>query len=420
MVPARAVLGYGRRMPASTNWPGRRPAPLLIWSITLTGITANTLVSPVLPDVIAHFDRPDSAAGLLVASASLPGVLAAPVIGVLADRHGRKRVLVPCLVLFGITGVVTALAPTFWLLIAARLLMGIGTAGLINLAVVLIGDHYEGADRIREVGRNAAVLTSGLALLPMLSGVLGALGSWRLSLAPSSLGLLTAVAAARSLDDVRPPNEQDSLRGQIAAARKVLRSPPIRATIASGFLIFVMIFGLFLTTLPVHLDDVFGLSAAPRGLLLGVPSLSSTLIALNLTRLRQFLGLRSLLVAGAAAFGVALLGMGLAPALWMVVIGLLLYGAGEGATVPSLQETTAARAGAAQRGVVLAAWVAAVRLGQATGPLLFAPMFAGIGTSATLVAGSTVALAVLGIHLFSQIGLEEDGAPGGGQGHCAG
>ena len=328
--------------------------------------------------------------------------------------------LVPCLVLFGITGVVTALAPTFWLLIAARLLMGIGTAGLINLAVVLIGDHYEGADRIREVGRNAAVLTSGLALLPMLSGVLGALGSWRLSLAPSSLGLLTAVAAARSLDDVRPPNEQDSLRGQIAAARKVLRSPPIRATIASGFLIFVMIFGLFLTTLPVHLDDVFGLSAAPRGLLLGVPSLSSTLIALNLTRLRQFLGLRSLLVAGAAAFGVALLGMGLAPALWMVVIGLLLYGAGEGATVPSLQETTAARAGAAQRGVVLATWVAAVRLGQATGPLLFAPMFAGIGTSATLVAGSTVALAVLGIHLFSQIGLEEDAAPGGGQGHCAG
>ena len=390
-------------MSTRAAWPGRTPPPLLIWAVTLTGITANTLIAPVLPDIVADFGRGDSASGLLVASASLPGVVAAPMIGLLADRHGRRRVLVPCLIIFGTMGLAGSLAPTYWTLVLSRLLMGIGTAGLINLAVVLIGDHYDGNERIRQVGRNAAVLTGGLALMPMISGALEGIGGWRLSLLPSSLALVTAAAAWIVLDDVRPPDVSSSLRGQLRAGREALALPAIRATVLSGFLIFVMIFGLFLTTLPVHLKEEFGLSAAPRGLLLGIPSITSTLIALNLARIRGALGLRRLLITGAALFGISLLAVGLSPTLIAVVLGLLVYGGAEGATVPSLQETTVARAPAEQRGVVLAVWVSAVRLGQAVGPLLFAAVFGAIGTGATLIAGSAVALLVLMIHAGSAI-----------------
>ncbi|MFV0315913.1 MAG: MFS transporter [Microthrixaceae bacterium] len=394
--------------PTSVAWPGHRPPPLLIWAVTLTGITANTLIAPVLPDILDDFSRPDSAAGLLVASASIPGVLAAPAIGLLADRVGRRRVLVPCLVLFGVMGVVGSLAPSYWTLVASRVVMGLGTAGLINLAVVLIGDHYDGAERIRQVGRNAAVLTAGLALMPMLSGALESLGGWRISLLPSSLALLTAMAARMSLDDVKPPGTAQTVRSQLGEAMTILRTPAIRATVLSGFLIFVMVFGLFLTTLPVHLEEQFSLSAAPRGLLLGIPSITSTLIALNLTTLRTAMGLRRLLVAAAGLFCVSLLVVGLAPTLIAVVLGLLLYGAGDGALVPSLQEVTVSSAPAEMRGVVLAVWVSAVRLGQAIGPLLFAAVFASIGTGATLAAGSLIAAAVLVIFARSGIAAPVD------------
>lgn len=374
--------------------------------ITLTGITANTLIAPVLPDIVDDFGRSDGAAGPLVAAASLPGVLAAPVIGLLADRFGRRNVVVPCLAILGIAGVMSTLAPNYWVLVGARLGMGFGTAGLINLAVVLIGDHWDGSERVRQVGRNAAVLTAGLALLPLLSGMLAAIGGWRLSLAPSAFGLVTAAAAWVLLDDVRPPHADLALLDQLRAAGHVLRTPAMTATVASGFLIFVMIFGLFLTTLPVHLEQEFGLEAAARGALLAVPSVSSTLIALNLARLRARFGLRSLLVLGAALFGISVLGVGLAPTVVGVVVALLAYGAAEGTTVPSLQEVTAARAPSSQRGVVLAAWVAAVRLGQATGPLLFAAIFTAIGTSATLVLGSLVCVPVLLLHGFTAMGSE--------------
>jgi MFS family permease len=287
--------------------------------------------------------------------------------------------------------------------------MGVGAAGLINLAIVIIGDHWDGKERVTQVGRNAAVITVGLALMPLTSGMLASVGGWRLSLAPSALALVVAAVAWNRLDDVRPPHASVTLNDQLRSAAAVLRTPTIAATIASGFLLFVMIFGLFLTTLPVHLEQEFSLSAAPRGVLIAIPSITSTLVALNLARLRSRFGLRALLVVGAASLGVSLLTVGASPTVAGVVVGLLVYGLGEGAIIPSLQETAVARASPAQRGVVLATWVAAVRLGQSIGPLLFAAMFDRIGTSATLMLGSLVCIPILLLHGFTSMG--EDTAP---------
>ena len=89
------------------------PPPLpLIFSVTITGILANTLVGPAIPDILEAFGQPDSRAGVFVAAGTLPGIVMAPVIGVLADRFGRRAVLVPCLTAFGVFGLLSALAPT--------------------------------------------------------------------------------------------------------------------------------------------------------------------------------------------------------------------------------------------------------------------------------------------------------------------
>src|SRR3546814_17585845 len=73
----------------------------LIFTITVTGILSNTLVVPAIPDILDAFDLPDSQAGVFVAAGTLPGIVMAPVIGILADRHGRRAVLVPGLASFG-------------------------------------------------------------------------------------------------------------------------------------------------------------------------------------------------------------------------------------------------------------------------------------------------------------------------------
>src|SRR5262245_44076840 len=173
----------------------RKPPLPLIYSITLTGILANTLPVAPLPDILEYFHQPDSAAGLFVAAGALPGVVMAPVIGVLADRFGRRRVLVPCLVCFGVFGLASAFSQSYAMLLGLRLAQGLGAAGLVNLAVVLIGDHWTGIERARLIGYNAAVLTVSIAVVPAIGGALADLGTWRWSFAPYSLALLTAVAA---------------------------------------------------------------------------------------------------------------------------------------------------------------------------------------------------------------------------------
>lgn len=81
--------------------PAVRPPFGLILSITLTGIMGNTLVTPATPDIVAGLGGGPTGVGLLLAAATAPGVILAPIIGVLADRFGRRRILIPCLVIFG-------------------------------------------------------------------------------------------------------------------------------------------------------------------------------------------------------------------------------------------------------------------------------------------------------------------------------
>lgn len=355
---------------------------------------ANTLIAPAIPDILDDLGIGAGKAGLLVAAATLPGIFMAPVIGLLADRYGRRGVVVPCLAVFGVAGGSAALAPSFEVLLGLRLLQGLGSAGLINLGVVLIGDHWDGAERAKVIGQNSAVLTASLAVLPPLGGLLTDLGGWRATFAPYWLGLLTALAVLAVLP--RGAVERDVRIGeQVRRAAGFLRSSSVLFSMGTGVVVFVLIFGLFLTALPLHLEREFQLGATARGLVLGLPAVTSTVAALSLGRLVARHGARPLILGAMGLFAIAFAVIGLAPALPLLIAGSLLYGLGEGVTIPSLQDVVAGAAPASSRGSVVAVWVSGVRAGQTTGPLLAGALVASAGAPTTFVAGSLLVVALL-------------------------
>jgi MFS transporter, ACDE family, multidrug resistance protein len=320
-------------------------------------------------------------------------VVVAPLIGLLADRFGRRELLVPCLAVFGLAGGAAAVAPSFAVLLACRLLQGVGAAGLINLAVVLIGDGWEGADRARVIGQNSAVLTVSIAAIPPLGGALADLGGWRATFVPYWLGLVTAAVVLVVL----PRSERRQVRTaeQVRDAWVYLRTPRMVATVATGVVAFVLVFGLFLTTLPLHLRGEFGMGATGRGLILGLPALTSTVAALSLGRLSRRFGARRLVLGASALFAVAFVLIGTAPLIALLALGALVYGVGEGLSFPALQDIAAGAAPATSRGAVVAVWTGGVRAGQTTGPLLASALVAPLGTGGTFVAGAGVAAALL-------------------------
>jgi MFS transporter, ACDE family, multidrug resistance protein len=370
---------------------GRPPLPL-IFAITVTGITGNTLITPSLPEILVGVGARPELAGLLIAAATLPGIVLAPVIGVLADRYGRREVLVPCLALFGLAGGLAALSPNLAVLVGLRLLQGAGSAGLINLAVVLIGDHWDGPERIRVLGRNSAVLTGCLAVLPVAGGALTDVGGWRAPFGVYLIGLATAWLVARRLPRSTPRDVEvrDLVRGTVP----LLRTPAVAGTLGLGFVTFALIFGLLLTVLPLHLAATFGVGPSLRGVLLGVPAIANTVVALSVGRFQRF-GQRQQLGAASLLFAVGMGIVAVAPSLPLVVAGVVCLGAGEGLMLPNLQAAAAGAASSEQRGTIVALFVSAARLGQTLGPVGAGASLGVVGSQGTFAAGAAISALLL-------------------------
>jgi MFS transporter, ACDE family, multidrug resistance protein len=371
--------------------PTTRPPAWLIFSITATAITGHTLITPSLPEIVAGVGAAQAAAGIVVAAATLPGVFLAPVIGVLADRYGRREVLMPCMVLFGVAGGLIALAPSLWVLVALRLLQGAGSAGLINLSVVLIGDHWAGATRAAMIGRNAAVLTMCLSVYPVLGGTLTAVGGWRAPFLVYPVALVTAWLLWRHLPP--SPKRDVAVADQLRETLPALRQRSVLGVLGMGGITFALIFGLLLTVLPIHLQDVFGVGPTLRGLILGLPALANTAVALSLGWLQRFRKRHQLAVA-AAIFVVSLLSMSVAPTLGLLVAAIVAFGVGEGLMIPNLQDV-AAGSSEASRGAVVALFVSGARLGQTVGPVVAGVGLATVGAPAVFAAGAAVSALML-------------------------
>ncbi|MET8139754.1 MFS transporter [Sphaerisporangium sp. NPDC005288] len=127
------------------------------------------------------------------------------VAGAIADDHGRRRTFVAGTATLAAGGVVAALAPTTLVFVLARLVQGGASAALLAASLGIIGHAFPaGHDRVRATGLYGAMLGLGVALGPLVSGVLATAASWRgvyWTVALSAAVL--AVVAHRSLPESR-------------------------------------------------------------------------------------------------------------------------------------------------------------------------------------------------------------------------
>ena len=366
-----------------------RPSRLLVFSVTAMALLNTAVRVSSTPEILESFGEPVSRAGMLIAAGTVTGIVAAPAIGFLADRHGRKRVLVPCLLVFGTFGSLGGFAPSFEWLLAIRITQGLGSAGLINLVVVLISDHWSGHDRARLLGQNSAVITGFLAIFPFLGGATTDLFGWRWNFGYYAMALLVGALVARHLEDPWV-GQRVPVGRQLRMALAEVSIPANALTMALGSLIFFIMFGVFLTLIPIHLDEAFGLGPTQRGLVAAVPAITSTITALTVTWFGARLSVGAIVVTGLGVFGATFVAMGLG-SLWLLVAAAAVYGLAEGFTIPTLQDHVAEQAPEHLRGVLMALWVGGLRVGQTTGPLVVGVAL-GLWSTETIltVAGITV------------------------------
>lgn len=378
-------------MPASpVRIPWRSPTLQIVLASTLLAPLGVPLISPALPLVRDAFGITDAQASLLITVYFLTGIALSPFIGMLADRVGRRRVLVPSLFVFAIAGAAIVFAPTFGAVLALRLVQGTAAAGVFITTVAVISDVFEGAQRNTVLGVNNAVLSVGAAAFPVLGGALAAV-AWTtpflVYLAALPLGLL----ALRYLEE--PPGERET-RGiaYLVGALGALTSIEAVTFYGAAFLAELLTFGALFTALPFLLA-AGGTSPVTVGLLLMVSAISSALISVLNGWFARHVSNGVLIAAGFACYGLGLLVAWLAPSLAFVGVAVVVFGAGFGLTMPAVDAGISNRVASRYRAGALSLRNSTTFLGRAAGPVLFAGIAVVTGYEPLLALAGVVALA---------------------------
>jgi MFS family permease len=377
--------------------PWGSSALYVILASSLMGVMGVSLISPVLPDLRGVFGISDAQVGLVVTAYTLPGIFLTPFIGLVADRFGRRRVIVPLLFVFGVAGAGISFADTFAQVLGLRFLQGIGASALVSLAVTLVGDFYDGTQRNAVMGLNGSVLGTGAAVYPLLGGFLATF-RWSAPFLFFGVGILVGVVAVVSLREpagIETTEVGAYLRGLHAATVR----PASLALFAAIFLAFFVFYGAVLTVLPLLLSDEFGLGASQIGPILSMVALASATVSSQYGRVSQWRSAPELVALGFVAHGASLLGVWLAPSPLLVGAALLVFGAGFGVVLPSVDTAVVTLVSGDLRAGMMGMRTSVLRLGQTLGPVgftfaagaAFASPTAGYRTL-LLVAGATVSL----------------------------
>ncbi|MDF2830430.1 MAG: arabinose efflux permease family protein, partial [Mycobacterium sp.] len=101
------------------------------------------------------------------------------VAGAISDEYGRLRVLRLGLAVFAVASLLCAVAPTGWILVAARCLQGVGAAFLVPSSLAMINARFTGAAQARAIGTWTAWTGTAFVVGPPLGGLLVDALNWR-------------------------------------------------------------------------------------------------------------------------------------------------------------------------------------------------------------------------------------------------
>jgi MFS family permease len=374
-------------------WQDPRAIALLM-AASLTTM-ANATISPALPGLERLFGE-DPNAGmlvrLLVPAPSISVAVFAPFAGLVADRYGRRRMLLTGVILFVIAGCAGLLLPNLPTIFASRLLLGLAVALIMTAQTALIGDYFTGDGRSALSGLQISARNFGGLVFISLAG-------WFAAISPRLPFVIYGVAAVFlplmwkvvvDLKRTSPVAQTHQEDGSSNSSSWVL----VFALLVLLQAVTNMIFFVMPTQLSFFFAAAGYSSPVMTGSALGILMLSGGGLALLYGRVQRAIGYFGVFALGygAMALGFVLLALAATPLAWFV--GAAAVGAGYALVSPSFVTLALGLAPLRRRGVAGGVLTASVFIGQFCSPLLSTPVVVTYGYEGLFYITSSLAAAM--------------------------
>ncbi|MGJ5676079.1 MAG: MFS transporter [Nostochopsis sp.] len=365
----------------------------IISMLTLVTILGGTIYNPALPTIANFFNVSSGQVSLVSTLFQFPGAIVTPIFGILADRFGRKQVLVPSLLVFAFGGALSGLAPNFRSLTEWRFLQGVGTASLESLQLTIISDLYTGKKLTSVMAFVASLNGISSAIFPLVGGVLASF-SWRFPFLTSLFAIPLAVMVFTTLK--LPQQEHNvqnfQLKPYLQNTWGSINNRQVFGLLFAVMSLFMLQVGACLTYIPIFAGKQFGASELVIGVILTSLSLSLALVASQLSFLTRHLSQIQLIKISFILSGLGLLIIPTVNNVWLLLIPVFFLGAAQGIAFPSAQSMLAMLSAQESRAGFMAVNSTIQSWGQTLGPLLGSIVDAIWGTQTVFYASAAFSL----------------------------
>jgi MFS family permease len=355
------------------KYSGLRKSTLLIGS-TLT-VMAGAIIAPALPLISREFaDVPgvELLSRLVLTLPALFMAILAPIAGYLVDRSGRKKVFLFSLVLYALAGTSGLYLNSLPAILVGRAILGIAVGGLVTAVITLIGDYFDGAERSRFMGIQAAFAGMGGLVFISSGGVLADI-HWRLPflIYIASLGVL--VMAIISIYEPTGINKKNS-NPENPAISGPIKIPPIAFVIFGIAFFSAIVFYMIPTQMPFMLSAMEGVTNTKIGFAIAFVNVASVITSLNYGRIHRKLSFSAIMgiVYILIFFGFLIISQ--TNSYTMMITGIIVCGLGFGLMMPNINLWLISVAPASMRGRLVGYLNAAMFSGMFISPIAIQPL----------------------------------------------
>ncbi|PWW17519.1 ACDE family multidrug resistance protein [Cytobacillus oceanisediminis] len=352
-------------------------AILSLSSIPLVMTLGNSMLIPVLPEMENTLNISAFQSSMIITVYSIVAIILIPIAGFLSDHIGRKKVIIPSLLIAGIGGLISGWAAwkvedAYWIILAGRALQGVGAAGAAPIVMPLVGDMFKNDDEVSSsLGLIETSNTFGKVLSPILGSFLAGF-IWFLPFFSfpvfCTISILLVFFLVKTPKKREEPLPLENFWGNIKDTFKN-NGKWLYAIFFIGAILMFVLFGILFYLSDV-LEKTYDIKDVKKGLLLAVPlgalCISSYLtgkkIKENKILMKWIIFLGSVLVAAATAI------LSFSTNMWFMIGMFLFAGIGIGVALPSLDALITEGIEKEERGTITSIYSSMRFIGVAAGP----------------------------------------------------